>query len=393
MLKDQNIYVEDTYSDDSEMDSLNSTNNSANKNTSYNLMPPLLMDHLEYTFFIETSATQRNLLVLKPSEEISRYFHTDKARLTNGTIRPQKTVSTNGKLIFCASTGTPYKKPKKNYSSGILFNQLTQEEKNQLRQVADLEKITPSQWQINRSDQAREALFSNFLNQLGGEISDLGSSLQAAKTKIKKAEFYVEYQNSYEDAGSSIQEAINRAANYKIGNFVKSEEYGNGALFWHINRFARRKLKGIKLKSYLKGDWLRLEVQFDNPRTSPGLNYDEQLFELKNLAEQILQTVHSGLRLPKSHVCGRRLKAIISKIIRRSEHDNRIGLMIKSLIKNGTYTPKSHGKNRITRYQLNKLIESNVIEKIDEHVPKSAIRCPHDISYRLTLTALNELKV
>jgi len=204
--------------------------------------------------------------------------------------------------------------------------------------------------------------------------------------KISSCEFYREYEVGVDtkSINTSLQEAINKTVNLIVGNFVRSEDYGHGAKKWFINNFNGEKFKGVEMKTYIKGRFLRLEVQFKQiPKTSITTEQPvDTLNRVGSLAAKILDTIDANLVIRPQIIDEHELLAAILNVLPRSKFDRRVQKLIMSLAENLTYTPSAFGKDQATKHQLTKLVAAGLIEPITEHFPKDTKR-KRSLSYRL----------
>lgn len=369
---------------------LNSTHN---KVSSVVKRPDTFMDHLEIKMVLSTNISAKDVFGKRPKVSIqghtNTYFHNSNVWINEqGKIKPEKYhLSTNGRCIYCAVMGIDYTKPRRNKRIGAVFNQFSTEEKHNILRLCDSSKTW--QWQVNA--------ITNQINLLAGECST--SVHEQLKLKYKPSiineyfkvgtvEFYREYEvgiDSY-NIDAELQNAINQAANRTIGNFVMLADYGHGgARTWKINNFEGQQFKSIDLKSYVKGRYLRLEVKFKSvPEPSDHVNesVSDELFRAGALAERILDRIHSNLDMKPQIVDEHELLETVLNVLPRSRYDRRIQNLLKSLCKNLTYTPLAFGTDRATKHQLTKLVDTGIIEPVDEHFPLDTKR-RRGLSYRL----------
>lgn len=374
----------------SEAATLNSTHYRV---TSITEKPDIFMDHLEIKMVLSTNIIAKDLLGKRPKVSIQgyadTYFHNSNVWINEqGKIRPEKYhLSTNGRCIYCAEMGIEYSKPRKNKRIGASFNQFSQVEKDSILKLSG--SLKTWQWQVG--------VIAKQLTQLGHEYSI--AAHDQLKLKYKPAvlneylkagpvEFYREYEVGFDShsINDALQNAINQAANTTLGNFVMLAEYGHGrARTWKINNFDGQHFKGVELKSYVKGRYLRLEVKFKSVPESPDHakeSVSDELLRAGALAGRILNRVHSNLSMKPQIIDEHELLEAILNVLTRSRHDRRVQLLIKSLCENLTYAPLAFGTDRTTKHQLTKLVDAGIIEPVEEHYPADAKR-RRGLSYRL----------
>lgn len=307
---------------------------------------------------------------------------------TDGTIRSEKFyVSSNGRRLICAESGMQYKEPRKDFGYGRVINQLSHQEKSDLIRSSN---NRPFEHQVKLVPKAIEVVKAAWLQEISNLQSTPTPRLIETKTKLVSAEFYREYPVGLDSLGvkSKLKQAIDFFNNRKFGTFVRSEEYGDGALNWHINYHRGQKYSELKLNSYVKGAYLRLEVKFNKiPRANGSFQFEspyEALMRLSKLAEEILSDIETDLKLEIPVIDEHRLRQRITELLPRSPDSKRIDRMLKSLCETGTYTPSQHAKDiRATKYQLKDLVKGMAIEPILEHLPPTIKRKPKNLSFRL----------
>jgi hypothetical protein len=366
---------------------LNSTCNKVTSNP-----PPTLIDHVQIKMCLSSNILSRKGYASIRSD-INGFFHNTRAWLNHdGKIRPEKNnLSTNGRCLYCAQKQLPYTKPRKNQRiEGRDFNQLSPFEKLDIKRLSgDLKEW---QWQSKLLASSLDRLPEAFANEFKTVLHLQNQPYFFQEYfKLSSIEFYREYEVGVDihNIDTALQEAINQTVNQTIGNFVSKESYGRGAKKWFVNIFNGVRYKGLEIKSYVKGRFLRLEVQFKQipePKVAPLIETPIQtLSRIGALAEQILDSVHSNLKLNPQIIDEHELMATVLSVLPRSRYDKRVHGLIKSLAENLTYTPSAFGRDRATKHQLTKLIDAGIIEPIAEHFPSDTKR-RRGLSFRICLS-------
>lgn len=309
--------------------------------------PPVFIDALQFGiaiktdfYFTEGDRPNRPYLTGYMCDYFQRseFFFSDKGFVRLGTNLGRNghyRLCTNGARLSRRLLGLPDPLPRCRKEEEKLSNQLSEEERRQLITLAGAHEP----WE--QTAQQLPPLLKEAHNQVLSKIREITpffSYVPALKVGIPiyRIEFYREYQLAPKRINEVLEE-MTRSIARRLGYQQTEKQWSriwkrDGVLrrweyqFRKSEEFKRKKSEKVFLKLYSKGDYMRLEVEYENPSTHvvPPEEPEKILPEIYRIAadaREKLDKIHEQLNIQPIEISSKDLfDALANYGVRRPRH-------------------------------------------------------------------------